>query len=72
MVGISSAPGSDLYGTYTATLIDYGDNDYGYEYENDYDNAFKACVLIRCPGETNYTAVDLQIAYEKRTQCHLR
>ncbi|KAI0233518.1 hypothetical protein LSAT2_016270, partial [Lamellibrachia satsuma] len=40
--------------------------------ESDYDIAFKACVLIRCPGETNYTAVDIQIAYEKRTQCRLR
>ncbi|KAI0223002.1 hypothetical protein LSAT2_025748 [Lamellibrachia satsuma] len=66
VVGISSAPGGDLYGTYSAVLV--------YDYETDvYDyNAFAACVLVRCPSDdVDYTAVDLQIAYKNRTQCRI-
>ena len=70
VVGISTSPDGMLYGSYAAVLNpEYMGRDkkrsVGYA-------SYGACILVRCPNDTDYTAVDLQIAYENSTQCRLR
>ena len=67
VVGISKSPSGTLYGSYTAIVSDGGRGK-----RSLYSRGQGACVLIRCPKDTEYTSVDLQIAFKNRTQCRLR
>ena len=64
IVATSKDPQGLVYGTYTASV-----------HTSNYQTNFashQACVLARCPTiEEEYTEVDLQIAYDKRSQCNI-
>ena len=65
MVGISSSVSGEEFGVYTSAIVEL--------YSRRRLNLYGACVVIRCPtNESEYTAVDLQIAYNYTSRCRLR